>query len=168
MKYLPLTALYFFITFTFSGCDSNKYSINREFIKGTSKNNGFIIAELIGDRYSGEKLRVCCEPNLRNNLTKKIFFNKKDRCYHWTFCSLDLKYVESDSLRNLSMEEKLEIIRKENNGKEISSSYDTLPIKFTPETWYHFFGFEDIEGSYFVYVKKDGTFKVEYFNEGPF
>ncbi len=96
-----------------------------------------------------------------------IFFGKKNEGYRWFFCTLDLRFVENDSLNNLSFKQKLEIINKE-KGTGAPKYYDTLPITFKPETWYHFFGFDKLEGSFFVYIEKDGTFKVEYFNGGPY
>ena len=158
-----------FIISIIYGCENIKYSINEEYIKGISKNDGFSIAELTGDKSSNEKLRVCCEAISGNfNLKDKLYFDRKNKGYQWFFCTLDLRFVENDSLKNLTIDEKLKIIKKENNGKLTPKYYDTIPITFKPETWYHFFGFEDVEGSFYVYVEKNKSFKVEYFGGGPF
>lgn len=151
------------------GCGNNSYLIKEEYIKGKSGIDGFSIAELKGDKSSDEKLRVCCKTiSVKSGLTNKLFFYKKNNGYQWHFCTLNLRFVENDSLRELSLEKKMEIINKENSGKSAPKYYETLPIRFKPETWYHFFGFKDIEGSYFVYVNKDRSFNVEYFEGGPF
>ena len=167
MNSLTKTILLIFITIIY-GCRENRYSINEEFIKGKI-DNGFTIAELSSDKSSSERLRVCCEASSKKSVsTDKLFFHKKNIGYQWAFCTLDLRFVENDSLKELSFKEKMEILNKEEYGKPTHKNYDTLPIKFKPETWYQFFGFRNIEGSYFVYVEKDGSFKVEYFKGGPF
>ena len=42
-----------------------------------------------------------------------------------------------------------------------------MPLKFKPATWYHIFGLDGIEGSYFVYINDDRTVEVKYFDGGP-
>ena len=77
-----------------------------------------------------------------------------------------MRFVQNDSLKNLSVGEKLEILRQE--GRTGHPNYfDTIPINFRPGKWYQIFGLEDIEGSFFVYVKNDGSFKIEHFGGGP-
>jgi hypothetical protein len=168
MKITTKILILTFIISIFFGCGDMKYSITEKYISGISKNDGFTIAELIGDKSSEEKLRVCCETITGNrDLNKKLYFNRKNKGYQWSLCTLDLRFVENDSLKNLTLHKKLEIIKKENNGDSTVKYYETIPIDFKADTWYHFFGFEDIEGSFFVYVEKDKSFRLEYFGGGP-
>ena len=163
------TKLSIFLFFVFSliyGCNNQKYQINKNGIKGVSLNDGFTIAELKDGKSSEEVLRVCCEPVSHTELKRQLYFKKKNVGYHWNFCTLDLRFVENDSLKNLSLEEKLEILRREGHIGS-PEHFDTIPINFKVGTWYHIFGLEDIEGSFYFYVEKDGAFKVEYFDGGP-
>ncbi len=146
--------------------EEDQYVIQAEFIKGKSNIDQFTIAELSGDKFSEEKLRVCCESK-GDSLIDKIFFNKKNEGYHWYFCTLDLSFIEDDSLKDLTITEKIKILH--NDSKEaVESEYsDIMPIKFETGKWYHFFGLENIEGSYFVHVEDNNTFSVEYFDGGP-
>jgi len=165
---LRIIILIFTISFIY-GCGDNNYIITEDYISGKSKNDGFTIAELFGDKSSQEKQRVCIETiSGKKDLKQKIYFNKKNEGYQWFYCTLDLRFVENDSLKNLKVEEKLEIIQKENIVTSHPQYYETIPIEFKPGTWYHFFGFEDIEGSFYVFVMNDRSFKVEYFDGGPF
>lgn len=150
-----------------------KYEITHEYIKGKIKIDGFSIAELevskISDEglpiYEKEVIRYCCESK-GEKLKKKIYFNKKNDGYKWSLCTPSFKYVEVDSLKNLTLEEKLDRIRKDGSGKPIY--YDVMPFQFQTGKWYHLFGLEGIEGSYFLYYNKQNEFIVKYFDGGPF
>ncbi|RZJ99856.1 MAG: hypothetical protein EOO46_21755 [Flavobacterium sp.] len=156
------------ILFIIYGCENEKYAINENSIKGLSKNDNLTIAELTGDKFSSEKLRVCLNTSSDNNKTRSIlYFNRKNDGYHWSFCTLDLRFVENDSLKKLKLGEKFHVVEKENHENLSLKYYDTIPLDFKPHTWYHFFGL-NVQGSFFVYVDKDGIFHVEYFGGGPF
>jgi hypothetical protein len=163
--------IFLFLTFStvlFSCSEASKYSINQNYIRGISKIDRFTIAELTGDKFSPEYQRVCLEASSEKARQKaKLYFKQNNNGYYWQSCTLDLKFVENDTLKDLSLEEKLDILKKENPENTKPKKYEILPWEFKPGKWYHFFGFDNIEGSFFVYVEKDKTFRVEYFGGGP-
>jgi hypothetical protein len=168
-----------FIFLLICGCNiidshtGTKYEINNEYIKGKIKIDGFSIAEIKVTSINKNGLpikekevnRYCCELK-DGKLKKKIYFDKKNEGYKWFLCTPSFKYMEVDSLKDLTLEDKLARIKKDGSGKTIY--YDTKPFEFKKGKWYHLFGLEGIEGSYFLYVNDDGTINVKYFDGGPF
>jgi hypothetical protein len=145
--------------------EAKSYQISQLFIHGESEIQNFTIAELTGGKNSEEKQRICCF-STDDKFSNKICFNQKNTGYKWNYCTLDLRFIEDDSLKDLTLEEKLEILNSESTGKEFPD-LDICPIDFEPGKWYHFFGLPNIEGSYFVHVEEDEKFTVEYFSGGP-
>ncbi len=148
-----------------------QYEITMDFIKGKSPIERFQIAvlkktELNEQGYpldNNELERYCCFSD-GDNSARKIFFQRANDGYQWTVCTPDLKYVEVDSLINLSEEEK----RQRIGGSKSPVAYNTMPFKFESDKVYHLFGLEGIEGSYYLYFSEKKEFIVKYFDGGPF
>lgn len=163
------------LSFSTQGClEDHKYTITENYILSIYEIDSFSIAEIevtdIGENgipYNYQEIaRVTCESNLGTD--RKIFFHKENAGYSWTFSNLDLRFVEADSLKDLSVEEKLRILRDEGAFDGEVTHFKTMPLKFDIGKWFHLFGLKNIQGSYFIFVKPDGSLLVRYFDGGPF
>ena len=156
--------------------NSNKHDITYEFISGEKGIFSFSIAKLDVQQLNNlgfpgtftETDRVTCR--LENGTkAKKIFFHKENAGYVWYKSSPNYDFENNDSLNKLSTSEILEFLKKEGVLKNAHKNrYLTIPFELESGNWYHLFGLNDIEGSYFIYVNKDRTFKTYYFDGGPY
>ena len=105
--------------------------------------------------------RYCCSFIGEGKSSKKVFFNKLKDGYIWQRCHLVLDFVEKDSLKNLSIKEKLAMV---NVGKP--ESFDKMPFEFNRNKVYHLFGFNNFEGSYYLTLDDSDNLIVDYFDGG--
>ncbi|MCF8373974.1 MAG: hypothetical protein K9H64_20285 [Bacteroidales bacterium] len=159
-------------------CDEAKfnsgknYKVTEEYIKGSTYINNFTISELEVSSIGGNGLPIkekdivqyCCKSSSKS-LKKKIYFNRKNKGYKWFYCTLNLDFIEVDSLKKLSEEQKLTMIHQV-RGENMY--FDTIPFRFEAGKWYHLYGLENVEGSYYIHFNIKKEFIVKYFEGGPF
>lgn len=174
------------LVFTISSCnllnEEKKYEITYDYIKGEEPLDWFSVAELevhsmideFGRPGSYDEVdRVVCKKNKEKEFKYKIFFHKPNHGYTWEYLGevININEIIPDSIKNKEFEEQIayvnEIDTVINVDEERLKSHDIIPLKFKPATWYHIFGLEGIEGSYFVYINDNRTIEVKYFDGGP-
>src|SRR5690606_37149451 len=99
--------------------------------------------------------RVICVNNTKEKISNKIFFHQSNEGYKWNDVGelTNIDSIISDSLKELPFIKQLEHIdHKDSVIVDNSIEYEIMPLKFKPATWYHVFGLDGIEGSYFVYI----------------
>ncbi|RKN76819.1 hypothetical protein [Ulvibacterium marinum] len=107
--------------------------------------------------------RYCCSFTGTGKPSKQVVFNNINDGYSWEKCHVIFDYVEKDSLKNLTVKEKLEIIDQNNQSED----FDRMPFKFERDKVYHLFGLKGIEGSYYLSLDSSNNLIVEYFDGGP-
>jgi len=112
--------------------------------------------------------------NLLNEEKKyEIFFHKPNHGYTWEYFGevININEIIPNSIKNKEFEEQIAYVNERDTvnvvDEERLKSHDIMPLKFKPATWYHIFGLDGIEGSYFVYINDDRTVEVKYFDGGP-
>lgn len=150
---------------------TNSYEITKEYIRWYSNIRCIRIEllennELNSDNYpvSNKVIKTfCCESN-SNLLTNIIYFTKPNNGYTWSVCSTDLTYVENDSFKNLSVEEKLKIIVSKDTINTYNK-FEVMPFVFEFGKLYHLIGLEDIEGSFYLHLNSNNELVVRYYQD---
>lgn len=166
ITFLQITSCGFF------GFDRNSLRITKDFIEKTDGEPlvSFTIAVYERDSVfwdtrplnKTELVRYCCSIKDSTNCSSKVYFNEERDGYYWSRCDLVLDFVENDSLKNLSTEEKLS--RIEFGSIEY---FDVMPFKFERSKIYHLFGIQEMKGSYYLTIDASGELIVDYFDGGP-
>lgn len=177
-SYLILTIGLMFLVASLPGCDllfsRYYYTINCSGIKSNTRSGieRFTIAlyerdgySLRPKDYSKELARFCFEYKGENGGLRQVSFIKCNSKYKWSRCDLDLRFVTIDSLKDLTIEQKLELLKEEGS---FSDYKDKMPFKFEKDTLYHIFGLNGIDGSYFMAIDENNKLVVDYFEGGPF
>jgi hypothetical protein len=168
--------LWFIISLIVVSCvlsEENTYEITLDGIKsnGNIKLQNFTIA--LFDRtenqmrpYSTSKelARYCFEFDTIKKSGKTVSFTESNIHYKWSRCDLDLSYVETDSLKSLTLKQKLDLIHQDTLSIKI---FNKMPFVFSQDTLYHVFGLDGIVGSYYIALDKDNSIVVDYFDGGP-
>lgn len=173
LKVFGLCFVLYALVLSCNNCDfsERKVEITNEYIKSNCVIKSFQLAlsedtEINSEGYPvnyKEKERYCCSFG-GDALKKVIYFHRINDGYKWICCTLDLRFVEVDSLKDLSIEEKNKII----GDDEPIIQYDTLPLKFEHGKTYCLFNIDNYDGSYYLYFDKNMKFVAKYFNGGPF
>ena len=114
---------------------------------------------------SGSEIsRYCCVFRGKTRPKKVVYFDRLKDDYFWQRCDLNLAYVENDSLKNLSLEEKRKMI-----NIDTARTFDRMPFEFQSNQVYQIFGLKGIDGSYFFEINNStNEIEIEYFEGGPF
>ena len=108
-----------------------------------------------------EHARFCCEVKPNSSAKKRIDLKSENEAYRWFLCNLNTRFAEDDSLKNLSIKEKLAIV----DVGEVKY-LDKLPFDLNSGEWFQVFGLADVDGAYYVRMDENEGFVVKYYEGG--
>lgn len=139
-------------------------SIEYEKINCSTEINIINIAELVTDSSASlikypwnlqESSRITCQynPASHESQRKTIRFDRNTPGYDWYHSNLDLRFIEDDSLKKLSLDQKLKMLNLENQDRSSKTLDDIIPIRFKINTWYCLWGIPDLDGPIYFYFE---------------